>query len=202
MVLLKISKVIQKCSTPLILFPSLVMSYYIFFAISEITSQLNAPVLDSFLRGYTREQAISTLTQLGTQGRLQYSTIYTKGYDILFPITSFFMFASLLSKTYPVLGIKYTQMFNIVPLLYLICDLSENYCHYNILVHFPNAAMEPFIKYGSIFCEFKYIFFGLSFLLLLIGFLINLTHSIWYFCCASKQTPRATPKSTNSKKHI
>ncbi|KAN0042502.1 hypothetical protein ACTFIV_005069 [Dictyostelium citrinum] len=164
--------------SPYVLFPTLVLAFFVFNLMSsKIISQLSINLLDSYLVGYTKNQAIQTLELLGPKGRDLYMTMYTSYYDIIFPILLAIIVISMLSKTYPILGSEnqrsFSDLYNLIPILGLIFDELENYCHYQILKNYPSSTIDSYIYFGSYFCFLKYVFIFFGIFLLAIGFLVN-----------------------------
>ncbi|KAK5580074.1 hypothetical protein RB653_000087 [Dictyostelium firmibasis] len=160
-------------ASPYVLFPTLVLAFFVFNLMStKIMSQLNINLLDSYLLGYTKTQAIQTLELLGPKGRDLYMTMYTSYYDIIFPILLAIIVISMLSKTYPIFGYEnnrsFSDLYNLVPIFGLIFDELENFCHYQILKYYPSSTIDSYIYFGSYFCLFKYvfIFFGIFILVI------------------------------------
>ncbi|KAM9957813.1 hypothetical protein ACTFIW_012784 [Dictyostelium discoideum] len=147
----KLSNKLKKLKSLYVLIPTIIILYFNNKSIYEnVVLKLNGPVnilnesttgvLDSFLKGYTREEAIITLTNLGDDGREIYKTLYSSYYDITFPIILAITLISLLSLNYPLYKKEKSTstlgIFNLLPVCYMVFDELENYCHIQILKFF------------------------------------------------------------------
>ncbi|KAM9993489.1 hypothetical protein ACTFIZ_011444 [Dictyostelium cf. discoideum] len=191
--------------SPYVLFPTLVLAFFIFNLMStKIMSQLSINLLDSYLAGYTKTQAIQTLELLGPKGRDLYMTMYTSYYDIIFPILLAIIVISMLSKTYPILGYEnqksFSDLYNLIPILGLIFDELENYCHYQILKNYPSSTIDTYIYFGSNFCLLKYVFIFFGIFLLTLGFFINIFLFIKYIVFSKNNNNNNNNLNQNNNK--
>ncbi|KAK5580195.1 hypothetical protein RB653_000208 [Dictyostelium firmibasis] len=179
----KLSNKLKNLKSIYVLIPAIIILYYNNKLIYEkVVSKVNSPILDSFLIGYSREEAINTLEKLGDDGREIYKTLYSSYFDITFPIVLATTLISLLSLNYPLYKTSTLGIFNVLPIIYMIFDELENYCHFQILKYYSplSTSIENYIFFGSYFCLFKYIFFFTSLVLLLIGIISNIILFIFF----------------------
>ncbi|KAN0042350.1 hypothetical protein ACTFIV_004913 [Dictyostelium citrinum] len=165
----KISNELKTLKSLYFLIPTTIILYFNNKLIYEnVVSKVNGPVLDSFLRGYSKEEAIETLDNLGEDGREIYKTLYSSFLDITFPIILTLTLVSLLSLNYPLFKKEKSTsslgIFNLLPIFYMIFDEAENYCHFQILkYYYPLSTSID-----------NYIFFGISSnLILFVSYKIN-----------------------------
>ncbi|KAM9977677.1 hypothetical protein ACTFIR_011548 [Dictyostelium discoideum] len=178
----KLSNKLKKLKSLYVLIPTIIILYFNNKLIYEnFVLKLNGPVLDSFLKGYTKEEAIITLTNLGDDGREIYKTLYSSYYDITFPIILAITLISLLSLNYPLYKKEKSTstlgIFNLFPVCYMVFDELENYCHIQILKFFKPTisptSIDNYLFFGSYFCFLKYILFFTCLILLFLGIIIN-----------------------------
>ncbi|KAN0042783.1 hypothetical protein ACTA71_012706 [Dictyostelium dimigraforme] len=179
----KLSNELRNLKSFYVLIPTLIILYFNNKLLNEnVISKLNTPVLDSFLKGYSKEEAITTLETLGEDGREIYKTLYSSYLDITFPIVLATSLISLLSLNYPLYKTSKFGLFNLTPILYMVFDESENYCHIQILKYYYSlsTSIDNYIYFGSYFCLFKYIFFFTSLILLFLGIVTNIILLVYY----------------------
>ncbi|KAM9993284.1 hypothetical protein ACTFIZ_011263 [Dictyostelium cf. discoideum] len=154
----KLSNKFKNLKSLYVLIPTIIILYFNNKLIYEnVVSKLNGPVLDSFLKGYTKEEAISTLTNLGYDGREIYKTLYSSYIDITFPIILAITLISLLSLNYPLYkkekSTSILGIFNLLPVFYMVFDELENYCHIQILKLFnptQSTSIDIYLLFGKI----------------------------------------------------
>ncbi|KAN0042647.1 hypothetical protein ACTA71_011456 [Dictyostelium dimigraforme] len=208
MVLRRLSNKLRDLTgSPYVLFPTLVFAFFVFNLMStKVMSQLSINLLDSYLVGYTKYQATQTLELLGPKGRALYMTMYTNYYDIVFPILLAIIVISMLSKTYPIFGYEnqksISDLYNLIPILGLIFDELENFCHYQILKNYPSSAIDSYIYFGSYFCLLKYVFIFFGILVLALGFFINTFLFIKYVVFSRKRNSNQVNNNNNNNKKL
>ncbi|EFA86359.1 hypothetical protein PPL_00151 [Heterostelium album PN500] len=164
----------------------------------KITS---APLLDSFIFGYTPEEAMKVLNKMSSYELSIYQSFYTNGYDIVLPFVITGVQLGLMAFTYPIMGLKVFKLVMFLPLIYLVCDLSENYIHYVVLTLMPmrhklQSHMNDLLFISGWADLFKYIFFFSGIFFILIGIVSKF---IGYIVGLFGGSSNKSKKPTNNK---
>ena len=119
--------------------------------------------------GFTPDEAYNMLSAYGEEGRKVYFLIEACIdiiYPIIYTITNLLLLSFVFKRGFP--ADSFIQKLNILPLLVIIADLAENSGIITILNAFPERA-DSAANFASTAGIFKWITFGISIVLFLIG---------------------------------